>query len=130
MELVFVARFWFSNIAWFNEIKRFSKLEIKDFTNSIVSEIMSEMEMNLTKVAQNDKNNKIGHWNYELGENLSDLIEKVTTEIWNEYNLLVQDLLYEGEGDVELFLYHIDDDRLIQELENIKKSCLINKDIN
>ena len=91
---------------------------------------MSEMEMNLTKVAQNDKNNKIGHWNYELGENLSDLIEKVTTEIWNEYNLLVQDLLYEGEGDVQFFLYHIDDDRLIQELENIKKSCLNNKNIN
>jgi len=29
MEMVFIGKFWFSNLAWLNEIKRFFKTELR-----------------------------------------------------------------------------------------------------
>lgn len=51
MKLIFIGRFWFSNMAYFNEQKRYLKLNQQAYNDDIVAEIIGELTFNLTGIS-------------------------------------------------------------------------------
>jgi hypothetical protein len=89
MEKIFVSRFWFSNMAMFNEIKRYFKLEIRDISDEDFADKFIDLSNNLTKIASKDENHLINSDNFDVMNEIMDLIEVIQNDIWHEYNILV-----------------------------------------
>lgn len=89
MEKIFVSRFWFSNMAMFNEIKRYFKLEIRDISDEDFADKFIDLSNNLTKIASKDENHLINNGNFDVMNEIMDLTEVIQNDIWHEYNILV-----------------------------------------
>jgi len=59
MEMIFIGKFFFSNLAWLNEVKRFFKNELRIVNDQQVNILVADTIMTINKIAKNDPNNKI-----------------------------------------------------------------------
>lgn len=59
IQKVFAGKFWFSNMAWFNELKRYFKIEMRYMNDGIVDSILADFALRLEAIAEKDPNHKI-----------------------------------------------------------------------
>lgn len=52
IEKTFIARFWFSNMAWFNEMKRFFKIEMRYVGDDIVNQALANLTYKITAITE------------------------------------------------------------------------------
>lgn len=66
VEKVFVSRFWFTNMAWFNEMKRFFKLETRYINDDVADIYLADLHHNISEVAKFSPLINFGNFNLDF----------------------------------------------------------------
>lgn len=66
LRLIFAGRFWFSNLAYFNEAKRYMKMNMQSYNDDVVADTLSALSFDLSSVKQLSPNKKITAYNFDI----------------------------------------------------------------
>lgn len=123
IEKTFIARFWFSNMAWFNEMKRFFKIEMRYVGDDIVNQALANLTYKITAITEFSE--LINAENFDLDDVVqNEILPFVKEEIWFEYNDLYNVLLREVDMEVEGFFSKATENKIMEELQMIKYACI------
>lgn len=121
LSLIFIGRFWFSNMAWFNEMKRYLKLQMRDVNSHYVDMQLADLAYNLTLITAGGHGHLVNAGNFDLDNTVANMIEQIEHNVWYEYGYQSQGLLNDAtyqiiswaHNDVQLY-------QVTQELQEIK----------
>lgn len=91
-------------MAWFNELKRYFKIETRWINNGIVDSLLADYSVRLEAIAERDPTGRIHAQNFDLEREVADgLIAAIRTEVWHEYYYLAEDLVAEAREAIDGF---------------------------
>lgn len=79
---------WFSNMAYFNEQKRYMKLNQGYYNDDITADMLASLAFNLTGISLQSPNNKISASNWDIVDHVQKLKHELSEEIWLEFEEL------------------------------------------
>lgn len=125
---IFIGRYWFSNVAYFNEMKRYLKLSLLYFNDMAVQEQLGDLAFDLEGIKEESPNHKISAQNFDLVAEGNSIIDKVTREFWMNYHNFTEPLIDEMLDCVDGLVHSTKKQTILEELDIIAKSYISNHD--
>lgn len=104
MELDFVSKFFLSNMAWFNDVKRYFKSEIRKSNDDQYNYELSQVFLKIQTIAKGSDKSTINKWNFDLQQEVNQTVTEVDASAWQQYRYLTDVIVEDSRKAVDLWL--------------------------